>query len=168
MKKASLVLVAVGLGLVLMAGGVFAATDSPTLTINAAVSARAKLTLSPTAIHFPDGDPDASGPNGLGTVAATEGAVSATASVRTSSGGQPTLTVKAPDFSTTIPSSRITWTASGSPFSAGTMATTDVSAASFATGSGSYTGSFAYYFQHKWTDLTGSYSTTATFTLTAP
>jgi hypothetical protein len=164
MKKLSLVLV-IGLGLVLMAGGAFAAPDVKTLTVNATVNARATLSLGVNTINFPDGDPDVGG----GEVTASEGAVSVTAKVRTGAAQTATLTVKAPDFLTPlIPSSQMRWTAAGAPFISGTMSTTDVSAATFPQGSGSYTSSFTYYFRHEWDDPTGSYQTIATYTLTAP
>jgi len=164
MKKLFLV-TTITLGLLWMAVDAFAqATDPKTLTINATVSARAALTLGQNTINFPDGDPDTGG----GEVPANEGAVSVTAKVRTGAAQTATLTVRAPNFGANIPSSQMRWTAAAAPFIAGTMNTTDVSAATFPQGSGSYTSSFSYFFRHEWDDPTGSYQTTATYTLTAP
>ena len=119
MKKVSLVL-AIGLGLVLMAGGAFAASDPKTLTVNATVSARASLTLGQSAINFPDADPD-----GTPSIGATENAVSVTAKVRTGSASIATLTHLAADDlksgTDTILIGNVTWTASGAGFHAGTM-----------------------------------------------
>jgi hypothetical protein len=88
LKKQSLVLV-VGLCLILIAGGVFAASDSKPLTINAQVSDRASLTLEVSAINFPDTDPDTT------PIPATENSVDVTVKVRTGSTSTATLTHQA-------------------------------------------------------------------------
>ena len=59
-----------------------AASDSKTVTLNATVSARAKLTISPTTIHFPDADPDV-----LNPIPANENSVSVQANIRTGAAG---------------------------------------------------------------------------------
>jgi hypothetical protein len=166
MKKLSLVL-AIGLGLVLMAGGAFATSDPKTLTVNAAVNARASLTLTPSAINFPDQDPD-----NPALIAATENAVTVTAKVRTGSASLATLShVTADDLksgSDTILISNVTWTASGTGFIAGTMNKTLAQPAGSWTGSGNRSGSFSYFLANSWSYATGSYTVSSTYTLTAP
>ena len=74
----------------LLAGAAWAATDTKVLTINAAVAARATLSLSTLTINFPDSDPDT-----VLSIPATENAVTVTAKVRTGAASTPTLTVLA-------------------------------------------------------------------------
>jgi len=166
MKKAILVLV-IGLGLILMAGGAFAASDTKDLTVNAAVSARATLSLGQSAINFPDADPD-----GTPSIAATENAVSVTAKVRTGSSSAATLThLAAGDLisgSDTILIGNVTWTASGAGFQAGTMNRSTAQTAASWTGSGNRSGSFSYFLANSWSYATGTYTASSTYTLTAP
>jgi hypothetical protein len=153
------------LGLLFAAGAnLFAQTN---LTINATVSARAELTLSPATISFPDASPTVSP-----TIPANS-TVSVTANVRTGATSTPTLTVLANGDLTsggsTIGINNISWTASGAPFIAGTMnKTTAQSAATFNQGSGSRNGTYSYTLANSWDYATGSYTQTATYTLTAP
>ena len=137
------------------------------LTINATVASRAELTLSPTTINFPDASPTTS------PSIAANSTVSVTARVRTGSASTPTLTVLANgdlvSGAQTIAISNVTWTASGAPFIGGTMnKTTAQNAASFSQGSGTYAGSYSYSLANSWSYDTGSYTQTATYTLTAP
>jgi hypothetical protein len=166
MKKLSLVL-AIGLSLVLMAGGAFAASDTKPLTINATVSARATLSLGQSSIHFPDADPDATP-----SIAATENAVSVTAKVRTGSISTATLThVAAGDLvsgSDTILIGNVTWTVTGAGFQLGTMNKTTPQTAGSWTGSGNRSGTFSYFLANSWSYATGSYTASSTYTLTAP
>ncbi len=155
-------------GLAILPSAADAATTTENLTINATVAARATLTLSAATINFPDQDPDA-----VPSVAATENPVAVTAKVRTGAASTPTLTVQASGPLTsggdTIAISNVTWTASAAPFAAGTMnSATAQSAATFGAGSGSYAGSFSYFLTNSWAYAVGSYSATATYTLTAP
>ena len=166
MKKVSLVL-AIGLGLVLMAGGVFAASDPKNLTINATVSATAKLSLDKVSISFSDADPDATP-----SIASTDNPVSVTAKVKTGSASNATLThLAAGDLvsgSDNIAISNVTWTASGAGYVAGTMNKTTAQTAASWTGSGNRGGSFSYFLTNSWSYATGSYSASSTYTLTAP
>jgi hypothetical protein len=153
-----------GITFVLWAAALQAQTTQ-TLTINATVSSRAELTLSPTTINFADASPTTS------PSVAADSSVTVTAKVRSS--GTPTLKVLANGDLTsggnTIGIGNVTWTASGSPFIAGTMnKTTAQDAATFSSGSGSYSGSFSYALVNSWTYAVGSYTQTATYTLTAP
>jgi hypothetical protein len=149
----------------LLAAAPAAAQGTQTLTINAAVSARAELTISPTTINFPDASP-ATTPS-----IPADSTVSVTANVRTT--GTPTLRVLAAGPLTaggdTIAINNITWTASAAPFIAGTMSsTTPQDAATFAQGSGSYSGVFTFALANSWQRAIGNYTQQATYTLTAP
>jgi hypothetical protein len=166
MKKASLVLV-VGLGLVLMAGGAFAASDSKPLTVNATVSARASLSIGQVAIHFVDADPD-----GTPSISATENPVSVTAKVRTGSATTATLTHLAGgdlvSGSDNIAIGNVTWTVTGAGYQAGTMNKSTAQTAGSWTGSGNRSGTFSYFLANSWNYATGSYTASSTYTLTAP
>ena len=149
--------------LILSAGGAEAQTTQ-VLTINASVLSRAELTLSPTTINFPDASPTTT------PSIPADSTVAVTARVRTT--GTPTLRVLAngdltsgPD---TIGADQVTWTA-GAPFIAGTMnIVTPQDAATFVPGSGQYTGTYTFSLANSWSYAVGSYTTTATYTLTAP
>jgi len=149
----------------LLCARVSSAQSTQTLTINATVSARAELTISPTTISFPDASPTTT------PSIPANSTVAVTANVRTS--GTPTLKVLANGDltagSNTIAISNLTWTASASPFIAGTMnKTTSQDAASFSAGSGSYSGVFTFALANAWGRAVGAYTQTATYTLTAP
>ena len=144
-----------------------AATDTKNVTINATVSAVAQLTVSTATLTFPSADPD-----GTPSITATEGVVNITAKARTGAASQVTLTLKAATDLTsgtdTIAITNITWTVTGAGFVAGTMnRTTDQTVASW-TGSGSRAGSQTFALANSWAYTAGSYSATATYTLTAP
>ncbi len=134
------------------------------LTINASVLSRAELTLSPTTINFPDANPTTT------PSIAADSPVAVNARVRTT--GTPTLRVLAnadltsgPD---TIGADQVTWTA-GAPFIAGTMnIVTPQDAATFVAGSGQYSGTYTFALANSWSYAVGAYTTTATYTLTAP
>jgi hypothetical protein len=163
MKKVLITLVAV----LICAGTVaFAANpDTKTVAVSATVSATAKLVLSGNTLTFPDRDPDT-----FTTIAATEGTITITAKGKTAKDATLTLVVKAPNLTTsgsdTIAVSAIKWTATGTGYSAGTMATTDVGLGSW-TNSGDYGGTQTYALDNSWSYATGAYSTTITYTLTA-
>ena len=153
------------LGLMITDGAhLFAQTN---LTINATVSSRAELTLSPLTINFPDASPTTT-PN-----IPADSTVTVTANVRTGSSSTPTLTVLANgdllSGGDSIPISNVTWTASGAPFIAGTMNNSVAQdGASFGTGSGSYSGTYTYTLANSWAYVPGNYTQTVTYTLTAP
>lgn len=143
------------------------AQDQKNLTINATVNARAKLTLSVTAINFPDADPDATP-----SLAANENPVGVTANVRTGSGSTATLTVLANSDlvsgSDSIGIGNVSWTATGSGFVNGVLSKTTAQNVGSWTGSGVRTGTLNFFLANSWDYATGNYSATATFTLTAP
>src|SRR5690349_17875195 len=98
-----------------------AASDTATVTVSAAVNAKAKLTLGANTVSFPDADPTATP-----SIVAT--ALTVDVKARTSSAGSVTLTVlSGGDFvsgSDSIGIANLTWTASGSGMAAGTMSKT--------------------------------------------
>jgi len=144
----------------------WAVTDQETITINATVSAKAKLTLGVAAINFADADPDT-----VPSIAAGENPVSVTVKAHTGSASTVTLTVAADgdlDSGTdTIDITNVTWTATGAGFVAGTMNTSAQSAGSW-TGSGQQSGTFSYSLANSWDYNAGSYTQTVVYTLTAP
>lgn len=163
--RRKILFVAVTFGILVISGQTFAATDSQNLTVNATVSAIAKLSLTPTTITFPSTDPDtASIP--------ADNAVSVTAKARTSTSGSVALTVQAggdlTSGSDVIDITNVTWTASGSGYVLGTMNKSSGQSAGSWTGSGNRAGTLNFFLANSWSYATGSYTATAAFTLTAP
>ncbi len=143
------------------------AKASATVTVNAAVSATAKLALGASSIHFVDADPDV-----ISSIPQTEPAITISAKAKTSTGGNVTLTVVAGSDLTsgtdTIAISNITWTVTGvTGYVPGTMSKTAQSLGSW-TNSGTWTGTQTYALANSWAYHTGSYTATLTYTLTAP
>jgi hypothetical protein len=136
------------------------------LTINATVSAKAKLTLGVAAINFPDADPDT-----VPSIAAGENPVSVTVKAQTGGASAVTLSVQANgdlDSGTdTIDITNVTWTATGAGFVGGTMNTVAQSAGSW-TGPGRRDGTFSFWLSNSWDYPAGSYSQSVVYTLTAP
>lgn len=158
----------------LVAGALFGASQSlraVTATGNvpasATIGATAVLTVSSTTLSFPNQDPDTTP-----SIPASEGAISVTAKARTGTSSTVSLTVIAADDllsgGNTIPISNVTWTSSGAGFVAGTLNKTTAQAIGSWSGSGSRAGTQSFVFANSWTYATGNYSTTATYTLTAP
>ncbi len=163
MKKALMTLVAVSALTGTMA---FAATDTKSVTVNATVSATAKLTLGAAVVNFPDADPDT-------TPVITVTAITVRAQGKTAAGNNITLTVLATDDlktagGDTIAISNITWAATGSGFVAGTMNKTTAQSLGSWAGSGDRNGTQTYSLANSWGYATGSYTTSVTYTLTAP
>lgn len=160
-------LVASLIGLAACTAPAHAATDTKTQTVQATISAAAALTLSSSTITFANANPGTTP-----SVAATEGAISATASARTSSSGTVSLTVLASgdltSGSDTIDIGNVTWTSTGSGYQAGTLNKTTAQAVGSWTGSGVRTGSLNFAFLNQFAYTTGTYSATITYTLTAP
>lgn len=151
----------------LLAGSAWGATATANLTINATVSAAATLTLSKSAINFPNSDPDSTP-----SIPAAENPVNVTAKVKTGTASVATLTVLAGGDLTSgadiISINNVTWTASGAGFVAGTMNKTTAQSAGSWTGSGNRSGTFSYFLANNWSYPTGSYTAASTYTLTAP
>ena len=157
----------------LSAGAAWAATNTNTLTIDATVTNQATLTIgggTTASISFPNSDPD-----GTPSIPSTPATLAVVAKAKTGSASVVTLKVLAnrgSDFwrRETIPISNVSWTATGDAvFSAGTMSkTTPGVTCGTWTGSGSHTGSFAYFLANSWTLPVGTFTQTATYTLTSP
>ncbi|MCX6546269.1 MAG: hypothetical protein NTV05_17895 [Acidobacteria bacterium] len=137
------------------------------VAIAATVTVTAKLSVSAATLTFPNSDPDT-----VPSIAATEGAVNITASAKTSTGSAVTLTLLADGDLTngtdSIAISNMTWTAGGADFAAGTMSRTTAQSVASWTSSGRRTGTQSFALANSWSYPTGSYSATATYTLTAP
>jgi len=150
--------------LVAFAAATASAQITETLTINAAVSARASITLGVASVDFADADPD------LSPTINASAAVSVTAKSRTSQGNAVTLTIEAPDLTEggggTIAASQISWAANGD-LSGGTLSNAAVSLVS-STNSGQRTGDMTFVLVNDWAYAVGAYSTTVTYTLSAP
>lgn len=164
LKYLLLGLVAVGLA---FAQPLSAASATSNVTVSATVSASAKLSLSAATLTFPDADPDTTP-----SIAATEGAITVTAKGKTSAGSNITLTLLAAGDLTsgtdTIAISHVTWTASGTGFVAGTMNKTTAQSVASWTNSGNRSGTVSFALANSWDYQTGSYTASATYTLTAP
>lgn len=141
------------------------ATTTSTVTVSATVSATAKLVLGAATVSFPDADPDVS-------PLLSAPAITVDAKGKTSTSGNITLTVVASDDlksgSDVIGISNLTWTATGTGYSAGTMSKASGQTLGSWTGSGAFSGTQTYKLANSWSYATGSYSTTLTYTLTAP
>ena len=143
-----------------------AASDTKDLTIRAEINAKAKLTISPTSINFPDADPDdtpsipASAP------------LAVTAKARTGSSSMATLKVLSTNLSNgtdTINISNVHWTSTSPGFvTSGTLSSSAAQDVASWTGSGIYTGTLNFTLDNRWDYPTGDYTATATYTLTAP
>src|SRR5262249_23089079 len=144
-----------------------AATDTQTATVSAQVNAAASLTLGVNTVTFPNADPGTTP-----SIAATEGAIAVTAKARTSAAGAVTLTVvPSADLksgSDVIGISNLTWTATGAGYQAGTSNKTTGQTVGAWTGPGVHAGTVSYALANSYSYATGSYSTTLTYTLTAP
>ena len=171
MKKLSLFTV-FALGLILMAGSAFAASDSKSLNVTATVNSSAKLTLGAATLTFPDSDPDT-----VPSIAATEGAISVNAKAKTGSLSSVTLEVRSSGGSAgdlvsgsdIIPISNLSWAGAGIGFVAGptSMTNANQSAASW-TGSGNRNGTQTFSLVNSWSYAAGTYIATITYTLTSP
>jgi hypothetical protein len=168
MKRTHLIALIVVLALHLASTLAFAGDRATaSLTINASVNARAKLTLSTSSINFPDADPDTTP-----LIPAAENAVNVTVKVRTRSVSTATLTHQAAGKLTSgrdsIPIPKVTWTATGTGFSSGTMSSTAARKVGIWSGSGSHSGTLNFSLANSWEYATGTYTASSTFTLIAP
>ncbi len=144
-----------------------AATSPGNVSVTVTISAAAKLALSASTVTFANADPDTSP-----TIPASEGAISITAKAKTATGASVTLTVVAANDlqsgSDTIGITNVKWTAAGTGFTPGTMNKTTAQTVASWTGSGNRTGTQSYALTNNWSYPIGVFSTTATYTLTAP
>jgi hypothetical protein len=160
------------LALALMSAGiVHAASDSKDVTLTATVTASAILTLTNTTINFVNATPG--GTNLINGSAST----TVVASFRNTTATPATLVVTAPDLANvagdTIPITAIKTTAASDGGGSGFFDTTpslawSTTGTQLGTGqAGSYTTTLSYTMDNDWTYRVGSYSSTATLTLTS-
>jgi hypothetical protein len=165
--KIRILLVATLAAAIAVSQSIGAITTTATVTVSAVVSATAKLSLSSATVSFPNADPDTTP-----SIPSSEGAITVTAKAKTSSGATVSLTVLAADDlrsgSDAIAISNITWTVTGAGFAAGTMNRTTAQTVASWLNSGSRTGTQSYALANSWNYATGNYTTSATYTLTAP
>jgi hypothetical protein len=145
-----------------------AATFITTVNVSVALGARAKLTIGTNTISFVNADPDTTP-----TIPASEGSFTVTASALTSTGTSVTLTVVAADDLRTaggvvIPITNVSWTSVGTGFQNGSLNRTTAQPVAAWAGSGSRSGTQSFGLLNSWTYATGNYTTSATYTLTAP
>lgn len=166
-KKNHLTTILIVLGLLLPSTLASADQSSSNLNVNVKISARAKLTLSTNTISFPDADPDTAP-----FIPASENAVAVTVKVRTGYSSSATLTHQAAgnlaSGSSSIPISNVTWTATGSGFSSGTMSSSAAQTVGSWTGSGTQSGALNFSLANSWSYTVGTYTVSSTYTLTAP
>jgi hypothetical protein len=138
-----------------------------TATATATVNAVAKLTLSAPSLAFPDADPDTTP-----AIPASGGALTITAKARTTIGSTVALSVQASDDLRsgldTILATQLRWTATGAGFVDGTMSRAAAQPVGSWVSSGQWTGAQTYTLLNSWSYATGTYSTTLTYTLSAP
>ena len=134
---------------------------------SAQISSAAQLTITPSAINFRDADP-----NALPSIPANENPVSVTAYAQTTGNKTVTLTVLAAgdliSGNDRILIDNVTWTATGSGFSGGTMSKTSPQNAGSWQRSGTRMGTFSFFLRNSWSYATGHYAQTVTYTLTSP
>jgi hypothetical protein len=144
-----------------------ATSTTGNIPVSATIGAQATLALSLSAVSFPNADPDTTS-----SIAAAEGAITITTNTRTTAGSTVTLTVLTSDDlrsgSDTIAIANVTWTTTGTGFSSGWLSKTTAQIVGQWTGPGSRSGTQTYSFANSWTYAAGTYSATATYTLTAP
>ena len=165
--KTKLFAIGLTIGAVALVQTLIAAATTSNLSVAATVSATAKLSVSAATLTFPNADPDT-----VPSIAATEGTVNITAKSKTGAAGAVTLTLLSgadlTSGSDIIDISNVTWTASGAGFVAGTMNKSTAQTVASWTGSGNRSGSQTFALANSWSYPTGSFSATATYTLTAP
>jgi hypothetical protein len=144
-----------------------AGTVSAVVNVNAPLASSAQLTLTPLTINFPNADPDA-----VPSIPATGNPVQVTANATTGVGQTVNLRALAQgdlvSGSNTIAISKVTWTASGTGFRAGTMNKSTSQLVGQWTGPGTRTGTLSFFLANSWSYATGNYTQRVTFTLTAP
>jgi hypothetical protein len=150
----------------LMSSSAYAqATANASLNVTVNVNARARLTLGSAALNFADADP--------ATVPTlTAGALTVDVGARTTPTGNITLTVLATgDLASgtdNIAITNLTWTATGTGFTAGTSSAATAQSVGAWTGSGARNGSQTYSLPNSWAYAPGTYTTTLNYTLTVP
>jgi hypothetical protein len=153
---------------VMFSGTAYAQENVKTLTVNATVAAKARLTLGAATITFPDTDPDVQG-------TLTAAPLTIDAKFRVAKDTQMALTVVASgDLAApggaTIPIGNLKWTSGSTGFSAAGTVTAAPTSATVGTwtNSGDKSGSQTYTLVNDWAYAVGDYSVTLTYTLATP
>lgn len=144
-----------------------AGTRTGSVNVSVTIAAAAKLILGGSTVSFPNADPDI-----VPRVPASEGTLTVTAKARTGSASPVTLTVLAADDlvsgPNTIAVANVSWTATGSGFLDGSLSRAAAQTVGSWIGPGERSGTQTYVLQNSWAYATGTYTVTATYTLTAP
>ena len=140
--------------------------NSRTATLNVTVSSVAKLSVSSPSLVFPDADPDTTP-----QIPSSGAPLTLVAKARVTPGSLITLTVQATDDLRSGPdvisASALSWTATGSGFTAGTVSVASAQTVASWGNSGQHTGTQSYVFANVWTYAPGVYALTLVYTLTA-
>lgn len=171
MKREIVVLAIVVFGMCLMgAGQAEAASDTANVTLSATISSSATLTLSNTTVTFNQGELP---PNAM--QAAENGTATVNATFRTASTAPATLKVKATGdlVDTNLDTILITALKSSATgdsfFLSGPITWSKSAGVTVGSGqSGSYNGAFTWTLDNSWSYATGTYTSSATYTLSAP
>lgn len=138
-----------------------------TIDVNADNSSTAQLTISATTISFPSANPGL-----MPIIQATQNPVPVTANAQIDDQSTATLNVQAGgdliSGNDTIPIGKVSWTAAGEGFTAGTLDKSNPVTAGIWQGPGQHSGTFSFFLANSWSYATGNYSQTVTYTLTAP
>ena len=152
---------------VLLIQGPSSGPQNATVTLSVNLGSHARLLMSSTTLDFPDADPDL-----VPLVAAVPTSITVTAKTRTTRNNQVILTVQPTgDLRSgllTIPASMLRWTANGTGFVGGALATGSNQTVGTWTSSGVRTGTQSYLFENRWTHPPGTYSITLVYTLSSP
>jgi hypothetical protein len=144
-----------------------ASAQTATATFSANLAGFAKFSLSSNTVTFPDADPDT-----IPLVPASSGPLTITVKARATAGSTIRLTISATDSLrsgvNTIPATALTWTTTGSGYTAGTVSQFAAQTLGTWTGPGVQIGTQSYLFQNSWTYVPGTYTLVLFYTLTAP
>jgi hypothetical protein len=144
-----------------------AASQTATVYVGADDTSTVQLSIGAASINFPSANPGSTP-----MVASTQNPVSVTASAQIDDQSTAVLTVQAGgdliSGSDTISINKVSWTATGAGFTAGTMDKNNPVTAGSWQGPGEYSGTFSLFLANSWSYATGNYSQTVTYTLSAP
>jgi hypothetical protein len=154
-------------GLVLLAPPAPAASLAQSVSASANIGTLAKLAVSPASLLFADSDPDL-----VPSIPSATGPVTITAKARATAGATVLLALLATDDlrsgMDTIPISDLTWTAAGAGFVGGTASKSASQPVATWVNSGIRSGTQTFALANPWTRVTGTYSVSLVYTLTAP
>jgi hypothetical protein len=152
---------------VLIQGPPVSGPQNATVALSVNLGSHARLSMSSSALAFPDADPDL-----VPFVAGVPPAITVTAKTRTTRSNQVLLTVQpSGDLRSgllTIPAAMLRWTATGAGFVGGTLVTGSNEVVGTWTNSGVRIGTQSFVFENRWTHPPGTYSVTLVYTLSSP